>query len=218
MLLDAVGRRFRQVVLVGSGMDTRAYRLDLPPQLKIVEIDEPEVHAAKEAVLAEAGLSARCQLRRISAPSGTFASAADLPCEALAEVLDVRKPSLFVLLDGVLGSWPADRHTAALAAVGELAGSGSRIIAQIRAPEGATAAEAALACRDALEDAGWVRIDVVGNKALMRLFRRAPPDRAALLVVAERGAAAAPPRRQEVDRGTGSSSSGSPAGPREVSL
>jgi methyltransferase (TIGR00027 family) len=40
-----------QVVLLGAGMDTRAYRLDLHPGAVVFEVDVPEVFAAKNEVL-----------------------------------------------------------------------------------------------------------------------------------------------------------------------
>ncbi|CAK0905333.1 unnamed protein product, partial [Prorocentrum cordatum] len=61
-VLDAVGKRIRQAAVLGSGMDTRAYRLDLPPQMRIVEVDEAAVHEAKAAALHDQ--STRCSVRR----------------------------------------------------------------------------------------------------------------------------------------------------------
>lgn len=50
-----------QVVLVGAGMDTRAYRLGLPEHLAVFELDRAQVLEEKEAVLAGAGASPRCR-------------------------------------------------------------------------------------------------------------------------------------------------------------
>jgi methyltransferase (TIGR00027 family) len=43
-----------QVVLLGAGMDTRAFRLRLPTQTTVYELDHPEVLASKAAVLGAA--------------------------------------------------------------------------------------------------------------------------------------------------------------------
>lgn len=43
----AVADGVRQVVLLGAGLDTRPYRLDLPPDLDWYEMDRPEVLARK---------------------------------------------------------------------------------------------------------------------------------------------------------------------------
>ncbi|NMO51209.1 SAM-dependent methyltransferase [Actinoplanes sp. TBRC 11911] len=45
--MAAVSDGVRQVVLLGAGMDTRAYRLELPSDLDWYELDRPEVLAGK---------------------------------------------------------------------------------------------------------------------------------------------------------------------------
>ena len=40
-----------QYVILGAGYDLRAYRLDLPPTLKVFEVDQPEVQLRKRAKL-----------------------------------------------------------------------------------------------------------------------------------------------------------------------
>ncbi len=47
----AVSGGFRQIVMLAAGMDTRAFRFDLPPGTRIFEIDRPEVLAYKEKKL-----------------------------------------------------------------------------------------------------------------------------------------------------------------------
>ncbi|MDI3315340.1 MAG: class I SAM-dependent methyltransferase [Mycobacterium sp.] len=41
----------RQVVIVGAGLDSRAYRLDWPPHTEVYELDQPGVLAYKDATL-----------------------------------------------------------------------------------------------------------------------------------------------------------------------
>lgn len=53
--LDQAGRGQRAFIAVGSGLETRAFRLPLPRQLVWVEIDAPGVLAFKEFVLSEVG-------------------------------------------------------------------------------------------------------------------------------------------------------------------
>jgi methyltransferase (TIGR00027 family) len=50
----------RQVVLLAAGLDCRAFRLDLPDDLQLFELDLPEMFAFKEPVLASVGAVARC--------------------------------------------------------------------------------------------------------------------------------------------------------------
>jgi methyltransferase (TIGR00027 family) len=50
-----------QVVLLGAGMDTRAYRLGLPQRLVLFELDRAEILDEKEGVLAGRGARPRCR-------------------------------------------------------------------------------------------------------------------------------------------------------------
>ncbi|GHF18051.1 MULTISPECIES: SAM-dependent methyltransferase [Streptomyces] len=61
VLTDAVGRGIRQVVMLGAGMDTRAYRLPLPADLALWELDRAEPLDYKRAVLERAGARAACR-------------------------------------------------------------------------------------------------------------------------------------------------------------
>lgn len=224
MMLDAVGRRLRQVVLIGAGMDTRAMRLDVPPQLKMVEVDEMAVQTAKKEVLQSVGASARCSLRSVEATED-FELQGVLPVLQLSKIIDARKPTMF-LVDGYLAAGWAEEGCASstFASLASLAGSGSRIVVQVRptsateAPSVATeygeyACDSSVTVRDALLEAGWQRTDIVGAKALGRVFMRpTPPDGAGVLVVAEVGEASrpgrAPAERPKTAGGTG--------GPREA--
>eukprot|EP00971_Amphidinium_carterae_P104447 2068290-Amphidinium_carterae.1 len=47
LVMDAVGRRIRQIVSFGAGFDCRPYRLDVPPQLKIVEVSSSGSHISR---------------------------------------------------------------------------------------------------------------------------------------------------------------------------
>jgi len=60
-LLCAEAERLDQVVLLGAGLDARAFRLSLPARLRWFEIDTPELFAEKEPIIAALGAVARCQ-------------------------------------------------------------------------------------------------------------------------------------------------------------
>jgi methyltransferase (TIGR00027 family) len=65
-LLDACRRLgVRQVVLAAAGMDTRAFRMNWPPQVCLYEMDLPEVLDLKEEVIEAAGAKASCERRTI---------------------------------------------------------------------------------------------------------------------------------------------------------
>lgn len=95
MLMQAITNRgVRAVLNLGAGLDTRPYRLDLPPALRWVEADLPGIIAYKERMLE--GERPRCQLKR---------SGVDLADGvALQNVLDEAAAgrSTLVLSEGVL--------------------------------------------------------------------------------------------------------------------
>lgn len=64
---DAVADGIDQVVLLGAGMDTRAFRLPLPADLDWYEVDHVQLFAAKEPVLARAGAVAGCRRHTVAA-------------------------------------------------------------------------------------------------------------------------------------------------------
>src|SRR5918996_2915887 len=57
----ASGEGCHQVVLLGAGLDTRAFRLDWPTGTRLFELDLPDVLAFKERVLTQEGAEPRCQ-------------------------------------------------------------------------------------------------------------------------------------------------------------
>ncbi|GAB2547696.1 SAM-dependent methyltransferase [Nocardia heshunensis] len=63
----AIAAGCRQVVLLGAGLDTRAYRMDLPEDITVFEIDLPELFDFKEPVLAATGATPTCQRRVVVA-------------------------------------------------------------------------------------------------------------------------------------------------------
>jgi methyltransferase (TIGR00027 family) len=52
------------VINLAAGLDSRPYRMDLPPSLQWVEVDLPEIITYKEAILA--GETPRCHLERVA--------------------------------------------------------------------------------------------------------------------------------------------------------
>lgn len=61
----ALSTGIRQAVIVGSGLDSRAYRLEWPADAIVYEIDQPEVIEFKNSVLAEVGAAPTVQLRTV---------------------------------------------------------------------------------------------------------------------------------------------------------
>ncbi|UGT62697.1 SAM-dependent methyltransferase [Nocardia asteroides] len=115
---EAVDSGIRQLVLLGAGLDTRAFRLELPPDTTVFEIDLPETFAFKEPVLGDA--VPRC---------GRAVIAADLR-ENWAEPLRAHgfrpdRPTGWID-EGTLGYLPADDTRSIVGTLTELSAPGSR--------------------------------------------------------------------------------------------
>ena len=67
LLLTAMGQGIHQVVLVGAGLDTRAFRLPLSDDTRLFELDQPVVLDYKDAVLAHLEASTRCDRAAVGA-------------------------------------------------------------------------------------------------------------------------------------------------------
>jgi methyltransferase (TIGR00027 family) len=114
----------RQVVLLGAGLDSRAFRLDWPPGLQLWELDQAPLLAAKEEILARVAPPARCRRQTVAVDladptwpaalrSAGFRS--DLPTAWLAEgVLPYLVPEVAIaLLDRAASLSPTGSHLAA---------------------------------------------------------------------------------------------------------
>ena len=86
----------RQIVLLGSGLDARAYRLPWPPGTRIFEVDGDEAHAFKEELLARTGLQPTAE--RVTVSSDVTG---DWRQRLAAAGLDDAQPASY-LLEGLL--------------------------------------------------------------------------------------------------------------------
>jgi len=62
-IVEGLAQGVDLVVNLAAGLDARPYRMDLPPSLRWVEVDLPEILDYKEGILA--GETPRCALRRV---------------------------------------------------------------------------------------------------------------------------------------------------------
>jgi methyltransferase (TIGR00027 family) len=117
-LAEAVGtREVRQLVVLGAGLDTFAYRNPFPGRLKVFEVDHPATQAWKRRRLAEAG---------VAIPAGLTFAPVDFERDGLIEQLaaagfDAGRRSFFTWL-GVVPYLTEETIAATLAAVGALPG------------------------------------------------------------------------------------------------
>lgn len=61
LVIEAVANGLGQVVLVAAGMDTRAFRLALPAEVIVFELDLPELLTQKQAILEQEHAEPRCR-------------------------------------------------------------------------------------------------------------------------------------------------------------
>lgn len=121
-----------QIVLLGAGMDTRAYRLELGAGCTVFEVDSDEaVLEAKHAALRAAGRRARAAVVSVAADLGDASSCRESLLEAGFEP---RVPTRW-LAEGLLEYLPAATHRSLFAMAAATGGAaGSSIAAQSLAP------------------------------------------------------------------------------------
>ncbi|GAA2439307.1 class I SAM-dependent methyltransferase [Streptomyces pulveraceus] len=116
----------RQVVLLGAGLDTRAFRLDWPAGCTVFEIDREGVLAFKHKVLD--GLSATPKAARVPVP----ADLRDDWVGALAAAgFDTAVPSVW-LAEGLLFYLPAAAETHLIDTVDRLSAGGSALAFEVK--------------------------------------------------------------------------------------
>lgn len=116
----------RQIVLLGAGLDSRAFRLDWPPGCVVFEVDRDDVLTFKHTVLD--GLSATPKAARTTVPTDLCADWAG----ALADAgFDTRAPSVW-LAEGLLFYLPTAAETRLIGAVSRLSAEGSALAYEVK--------------------------------------------------------------------------------------
>jgi methyltransferase (TIGR00027 family) len=122
--LGAVATGIRQVVILASGLDSRAYRLDWPAGTTVYEIDQPQVLAYKSTTLADNGVTPSADRREV---------AIDLRHDWQAALRDAgfdpTVPTAW-LAEGLLMYLPAEAQDKLFTQIGELSAPGSRVSAE----------------------------------------------------------------------------------------
>lgn len=121
---DAVSAGIEQMVILASGLDTRAYRLGWPTATTVYEIDQPKVLEYKAATLNQHGATPKAPRREVPIDLRF-----DWP-KALREAgFDPSMPTAW-LAEGLLMYLPADAQDRLFEQVTELSTAGSRISAE----------------------------------------------------------------------------------------
>ena len=120
-LLRAVDAGCAQVVMLGAGLDTRAYRIEWSSELRWFELDLPEVLTFKQNVLGGQGALPRCDRTAIAADlAGNWAS----PLQQAG--FDSSAPTAW-LAEGLLVYLPGDVAAHVLETATQLSSPGSHL-------------------------------------------------------------------------------------------
>lgn len=120
-LVNAVDSGIRQVVILASGLDARAYRLRWPTDIVVYELDQPQVIDFKTRTLADLGANPAATHRTIGVDLRD-----DWPAELRAAGFDTSRPAAW-LAEGLLVYLPPEAQDRLLDNITELSAPGSRI-------------------------------------------------------------------------------------------
>jgi methyltransferase (TIGR00027 family) len=118
---NAAAAGIRQAVILASGLDARAYRLDWPAGMTVFEIDQPAVIDFKTTTLSGLGAEPKAELRTVAVDLRD-----DWPAALKAAGFDTSEPSAWIA-EGLYGYLPPEAQDRLLDAVTELSAPGSRL-------------------------------------------------------------------------------------------
>jgi methyltransferase (TIGR00027 family) len=121
---DAVAAGIRQVVILASGLDSRAYRIQWPAGTTVFEIDQPKVLDYKAARLAEHGVLPSAQRHAVAIDLRQ-----DWPKALRDAGFDPNAPTAW-LAEGLLMYLPADAQDRLFEQITSLSAPGSRVAAE----------------------------------------------------------------------------------------
>lgn len=128
----AVDAGIRQIVILASGLDSRAFRLPWPAGTTVFEIDQPKVLEYKSATLAEHGVQPTVERREVAIDLRQ-----DWPAALTAAGFDASRPTAW-LAEGLLMYLPADAQDRLFTQITELSAPESRLAAEsmgVHAPD-----------------------------------------------------------------------------------
>ncbi|MBF9523772.1 SAM-dependent methyltransferase [Mycobacteroides chelonae] len=117
--LAAAATGIRQMVILASGLDSRAYRLDWPAGTTVFEIDQPQVLEFKAAAMAAHEPKAQRHAVAIDLRE-------DWPAALREAGFDAAKPTAW-LAEGLLPYLPAEAQDSLFVSIGALSAPGSHI-------------------------------------------------------------------------------------------
>lgn len=121
LFAEAMNAGIGQVVILASGLDTRAYRLSWPGGTMVFEIDQPAVIEFKTRALADMGVTPTADRRPVAIDLRD-----DWPTALRAQGFDPSRPTVW-LTEGLLGYLPPEAQDRLLDAITGLSAPGSRL-------------------------------------------------------------------------------------------
>ncbi|MGO8769200.1 MAG: class I SAM-dependent methyltransferase [Mycobacterium sp.] len=118
--LDATKAGIRQVVILASGLDARAYRLPWPTGTVVYEVDQPQVIEFKTRTLADLGAAPTADRRVVAVDLRD-----DWPTALRTAGFDPAQPTAWSA-EGLLGYLPPEAQDRLLDTITELSAPGSR--------------------------------------------------------------------------------------------
>lgn len=165
---DAGAAGIRQVVILASGLDARAYRLRWPAGTVVYELDQPQVIEFKTGVLADQGAVPAVDHRPIGIDLRD-----DWPAALRANGFDPARPTAWIA-EGLLIYLPPDAQDRLLDNLTALSAAGSRIAAEntgtITPEQLATIGEQLRAAQEQWQGKGIDGLDAIGDIDVTELF------------------------------------------------
>ncbi len=123
-LADAIAAGIRQAVILASGLDARAYRLDWPSDMVLYEVDQPGVIEFKMTTLSGLGAEPATTLRTVGIDLRE-----DWPTALTAAGFDSSAPAAWIA-EGLLGYLPPAAQDRLFDQISELSAPDSRLAAE----------------------------------------------------------------------------------------
>jgi methyltransferase (TIGR00027 family) len=115
----------RQVVILASGLDARAYRLPWATGTTVFEVDQPDVIEFKTATIADLGAAPTAEVRFVPIDLRH-----DWPAALRQNGFDTGLPAAWAA-EGLLGFLPAEAQDRLLDQITALSADGSRLVAEV---------------------------------------------------------------------------------------
>lgn len=139
----------RQAVILASGLDARAYRLQWPAGTVVYEIDQPKVIGFKNATMSSIGAAPTAERRAVSIDLRD-----DWPAALRHNGFDDTQPTAWIA-EGLLVYLPPDAQDRLFDEITALSAPGSRLATEYHPDSGASIGERAQAIRDQWKQHGF---------------------------------------------------------------